>query len=250
MTQLHRPCVEWKWLPCHYPRLLHSHVACPCDVYVNAWRDEWSLSCIVCKLELPMAHSLFPCHLCIMQVVSVIVHSSDMVVVDVSKHTCLPAQLLPYWPKEPSPLLATSTPAMSAKHRLFWEATVHPLGLATFILGRRKDFPACPSAVLSTVDVFVTTAGKYRCPAVYPCRSSGSDPVAASNPTGDAATSAASAPAAASIANDWQEITFSPASGLMTAVTVGCGRATCSSVAGASLLFRFSRAAFVCPSCC
>ena len=158
----------------------------------------------------------------IAQVVSVIVRSTDMVVVDVSKHSCLPAQLLPYWPKEPSPLLATSAPTTSAKHRLFWEASVHPLGLATFVLGRRKDFPACPSAVISTVDVFVTTRGQYKCPAQYPCRSSsGVDSVAARDPADPAAAaSAASSPAPASIANNWQEISFSPASGLMTAVAV------------------------------
>ena len=144
------------------------------------------------------------------QVISVVVKSADIVVFDLTHLQCMPAQLLPYW--QPGESVGQS--ASVSRHRLFWEASAPPLGLITYVVGRSNDFPACPKAVLSSLELVNSKAGKHVCPQPYECTSSrGISTGRQDQGEGDRGSEL-------SIANRWLEVKLDGSSGLMTSVKV------------------------------
>ena len=126
----------------------------------------------------------------------------------------MPAQLLPYW--QPGESVGQS--ASASKHRLFWEASVPPLGLATYVVGRSNDFPACPKAVLSSLELVNSIAGKHVCPQPYECTSGGSGGSTGRRGQGEGATGSE-----LSISNRWLEVKLNGSSGLVNSVKVRGG---------------------------
>ncbi|CAI6006847.1 unnamed protein product [Closterium sp. NIES-64] len=96
------------------------------------------------------------------EIISILVKSPAVAVI--GQHgKCLPGQLLPDWSKGNMSL----TPS-SGRHRLFWEASMPPLGLSTYFIAPHAAVPACPAPVLSTIEVFNPPRG-FVCPEPYVC---------------------------------------------------------------------------------
>ncbi|KAJ4813897.1 Alpha-mannosidase [Rhynchospora pubera] len=93
------------------------------------------------------------------QIVMVVVTSPDVVVLD-SNGTCLESQILPKWQHDGKRIVSTG------KHRLYWRASVPPLGLETYFvaLGRADCEKAMPSLLKVSAD-----PDQFSCPKGYSC---------------------------------------------------------------------------------
>ncbi|GJP76357.1 hypothetical protein CLOP_g6813 [Closterium sp. NIES-67] len=96
------------------------------------------------------------------EIISVLVKSPSVAIVG-QGGKCFPGQLLPEWSKGNM----TVTPS-SGRHRLFWEASVPPLGLSTYFIVPQAAVPACPAPALSSISVFNPPPG-FVCPVPYAC---------------------------------------------------------------------------------
>ncbi|GJP76352.1 hypothetical protein CLOP_g6810 [Closterium sp. NIES-67] len=96
------------------------------------------------------------------EIISVLVKSPSIAIVG-QGGKCFPGQLLPEWSKANM----TVTPS-SGRHRLFWEASVPPLGLSTYFIVSRAAVLACPAPALSSISVFNPSPG-FVCPVPYAC---------------------------------------------------------------------------------
>lgn len=93
------------------------------------------------------------------QIVMVVVASSEVAVLD-SNGTCLPSQISPEWQHDGRTISSTG------QHRLYWRASVPPMGLETYFISRGSA--RCEKATPSLLKVSAKP-GQFSCPKGYSC---------------------------------------------------------------------------------
>ncbi|PWZ07755.1 Alpha-mannosidase 2 [Zea mays] len=92
------------------------------------------------------------------EIVMVVVSSPDVSVIN-SNGSCLPSQLSPEWQFVSDEKISTG------RHRLYWRASVPPLGLETYYVVTGQD---CEKAIPAVVKTY-TAAQEFPCPEPYEC---------------------------------------------------------------------------------
>ncbi|KAJ3694916.1 hypothetical protein LUZ60_000293 [Juncus effusus] len=94
------------------------------------------------------------------EIVMVVVEIADVAVLD-SNGSCLKGQISPEWQHDGKKIVWTG------RHRLYWRASVPPLGLETYFVARSKA--GCENAIPSLLHVAEDSSEGFSCPDGYSC---------------------------------------------------------------------------------